>query len=96
MIADRIRAARLRAGLRQCDLATAAATSTHHIARIEQGRRQPSGPVARRLEQVLGVDLSGVVRTAHCSVPGCEQPYRASGYCQRHDQKRRRMEGKER
>lgn len=56
-LSTRIRAARIAAGLRQCDLADLACVSLQHIRFIEQGRRRPSETVIVILERVLGVQL---------------------------------------
>lgn len=49
--------ARKRTGLRQIDIACEVGVTEYYLALIEQGRRRPSGYVARALERVLGVEL---------------------------------------
>ena len=53
-----LRSARLERGLSQQDVAAALHTSQPHIARIEGGKACPSFETARKLAQVLNVDLN--------------------------------------
>ncbi|MCP9947174.1 helix-turn-helix domain-containing protein [Actinomadura madurae] len=51
----KIRELRLKAGLRKSELAARCGSSYSHIDNIENGRKRPSGQLAERLAEHLGV-----------------------------------------
>lgn len=51
-----LKAIRKASGLRQTDLAQAAAISQSLVVKLEHGERKPSVKVAKRLAAVLGID----------------------------------------
>lgn len=51
-----LKAIRKASGLRQTDLAKAAAISQSLVVKIEHGERKPSVKVAKRIATVLGID----------------------------------------
>ncbi|MEE4384013.1 MAG: helix-turn-helix transcriptional regulator [Pseudomonadales bacterium] len=57
-----LRALRLRAGLSQAELAKQLGTTQAHVSRIEAGRCDIHFNTARRLKNVLGVDMNTIDR----------------------------------
>lgn len=56
----KIRKLRQQRGLRKSELATRCDSSYSHIDNIENGRKRPSDQLARRLAEVLGVDVDEI------------------------------------
>lgn len=58
---DRIRVARVNAGMSQIALAKAAGTSQDRISSIETGRNAPTVAVLSRIADALGVQISNLI-----------------------------------
>ncbi|UQT02587.1 repressor protein CI [Serratia phage vB_SmaM-ChibiTotoro] len=58
---DRIRVARVNAGMSQIALAKAAGTSQDRISSIETGRNVPTVAVLSRIADALGVQISNLI-----------------------------------
>lgn len=73
---DRLRELRDRAGLSQSELATAAGTSVHSVAKLERGERFPSLRLARDLAAALGCTIDALCEPAGAAVkrPGRGRP----------------------
>lgn len=69
-IAQNMRAARERAGLRQEDLAERTGIARPNIARLERGAHLPAFSTLRRVAQALGIELAELVRAP----AGAESP----------------------
>lgn len=70
----RLRELRDAAGLSQSDLATAAGTSVHSVAKMERGERYPSLRLARDIASALGCSIDAL-----CLPAGSTQPKRSRG-----------------